>query len=93
MIEYRIINRPFGKFTVQWRDRWEPRLISKGFWFTRVSPNPAYGWHTLGMNGEHIVRNDTKKYFPSQLARFDTIGEAQLFLKWVKKSDDELVVE
>lgn len=76
--EFRIVNIPFGKFTVQQRVIVRPSLFGK---FT--GGKDEIEWRNLQNNGTLFYQIHRYVISPD-FAVFDSISEAKLFLRWVK---------
>lgn len=76
--ELKIINIPFGKFTVQQRVIIRPSALGKLF-----GKKDEIIWKTLQKNGQPFYPIWRVPITPD-FAVFDSISEAKVFLKWVK---------
>lgn len=74
-IETRVMNQPFGKFTVQGYDTSDKKL-EVTFWGVKSLPDPR--WRYLDQYGHWA-------YPWWEHATFDTLAEAHLFAEWVNK--------
>lgn len=76
--EFRIINIPFGKFSVQQRVTIRPSVLGKFF-----GEKDEIEWRNLQKNGTLFFQIHRYPLYPD-FAVFDSISEAKLFLRWVK---------
>lgn len=75
--EYRIVEEPFDKFTVERKVVW---VYKYGFWWNRKRRETVH-WYKLDKYGKTI--------YPKGAIEFDSEPVAQRFMEWVEERNDK----
>lgn len=78
---YRIVNEPFGKFTVSYKQIRRYNIFER---LVFLKPKEVEEWKKLSFDGGLAMRRFGTVIIPYPTATFDTISEAKVFIRWHK---------